>query len=68
MDNIEPKRGAGGHCEQRLMREFGRKVKTIIIMRIGKNGEIAPIDPCETCSKIANKMGVKIITVSPEDV
>lgn len=60
---IEPGRYSGEHCEMRLIKRYGSKIKTIIIMRIGSGGNILPIDPCEKCSKVAEKMGIKIYSI-----
>ena len=38
----------------------GRKLKKIVIIRIGKSGKLLPIDPCKVCQKVANKLKIKI--------
>ena len=60
---VEPKRGAGIHAEQLLMRKYGTLIKTIIISRVGHGGDWCPIKPCEKCQALANKLGIKIITI-----
>lgn len=55
----------GAHAERRLMERYSHNIKTIIIMRIGRGGDILPIDPCCMCSSIAKKLGIKIISVRP---
>ena len=55
----------GVHAERALMERYKGNIKTIIIMRIGKSGNILPVDPCRMCLNIANKMGIKIISVKP---
>lgn len=55
--------GAGKHAERILMSRFGRKIATILICRSSKSGQILPIEPCPICKKVADKLGIKIITV-----
>lgn len=53
-------KGSGKHAERELIKRYGRKITKIVILRIGRGGAILPIDPCETCAKVANKLGIKI--------
>lgn len=55
----------GVHAERRLMERYKKNIKTIVIMRIGHSGIIRPVDPCRVCKSIADKMGIKIISVMP---
>lgn len=55
--------GGGIHAERELMEKFGSKIQSIIICRVNKNGEILPIEPCKICQKIADKLGIKIISL-----
>lgn len=57
--------GTGIHAERKLLERYRGLVKTILICRIGRGGDLRPIEPCETCSKVARKYGVKIMTISP---
>lgn len=50
----------GDHAEERLMREMPRSLKRIVIIRVNSKGEMLPIDPCVTCARIADKLGVTI--------
>lgn len=60
-----PRRGGGLHAEELLIRTYGRKLKTILICRTSKSGKrILPIHPCRKCRNLANKYGIKIISVS----
>ena len=59
--------GTAGHVERNLLAKFGNRVKTIIICRVGRSGDILPIDPCPACRKAAAKYGVNIISVLPGD-
>jgi cytidine deaminase len=59
-----PRYGGGQHAEMILMRDAAKKgIKTIIICRVGKTGDILPIDPCPTCQKKAQELGIKIYSV-----
>ncbi len=55
--------GGGIHAEQALMRKYGKSIATIVIMRVNKNGNVLPIDPCEVCAKIADKMNIRIRSI-----
>jgi len=54
-------RGAGIHAEMQLIQKYQSKIKKIGILRSGKSGDELPIKPCENCSKIASKLGIKIV-------
>lgn len=56
--------GGGIHAEQKLMFKYGNRLKTILICRVGNSGEIRKIDPCDKCQKAADKLGIKIISIS----
>lgn len=58
--------GTAQHAERRLMRIYKERISTILICRVGNSGEIRPIDPCATCKKVADKYGIKIISVQSE--
>ena len=55
----------GRHAEAALIQQYGDNLKTIIILRIGLGGDILPIDPCPKCAKLAEKYGIKVISVEP---
>lgn len=58
------KKGGGIHAEMKIMLEAHRKrIKTIIICRVGRGGSILPIEPCSVCSQKAEELGIKIISV-----
>jgi|GEM_PF-1906653 len=57
-------KGRGLHAEMRLMKHYGNNLKTIIICRVGRSGLMRPIEPCETCARIAAKLGIKIHTIA----
>ena len=56
--------GTAEHCEKRLIEQFGKRIHTIVICRIGRSGKLRPIDPCKSCLKLANKYGITIKTIS----
>jgi hypothetical protein len=37
-----------------------------VLLRIGRGGDILPIDPCEKCQKLLDKYGIKVVTVKGE--
>ena len=55
--------GTAIHAERRLMERYQGVIKTILICRVGKRGALRPIDACPTCQKVADKLGVKIISI-----
>lgn len=57
------KKGCSIHAEIALIRKFGRKLKTIVICRTNKSGDILPIRPCESCLSMANRYNINIKTV-----
>jgi hypothetical protein len=57
--------GTSEHCEKLLIKKFRNKIKTIVICRIGRSGKTLPISPCQSCSKLAEKYGIMIISVPP---
>ena len=55
--------GTGLHAERRLMSRYGRTISTIAICRIGRGGDLLPIEPCAICEKVARKLGIKIVPI-----
>ena len=55
--------GGGLHAEMALLHRYGANIKTMIICRVGRSGEILPIDSCSRCQKVLNKMGIKVIAL-----
>ena len=57
-------RGGGYHAEEILMSRAAKiGIVRILICRIGKGGDLLPIDPCSRCQELAIKTGVKIETI-----
>ena len=50
------------HAEEHLMKKH-RAAKTILIVRIGNSGKLRPVHPRDVCAKMAEKRGVKIVSV-----
>lgn len=57
--------GTATHSERRLIARYGQLIKTIVICRVGRSGEVRPIDPCPACQKAAAKYGIKIVSLMP---
>ena len=56
--------GGGIHAEREILAVAQQKgIVKIIICRIGRSGDILPIEPCDQCQAIADKLGVKIETI-----
>ena len=56
-------KGAGLHAERRLMQKYGEAISKIVICRTNGNGKMLPIDPCQNCQKIADKLGIVIESI-----
>ena len=55
----------GEHAEIAVMKKVSiERVKTILIARVNKAGDLLPIHPCETCERVATKYGIKIKTIA----
>jgi len=54
---------SGRHAERILIEKYGKRISTILILRIGHSGNLRPISPCAMCSKIAKKLGIKIMSL-----
>lgn len=65
LDYGEGRAGTARHSERILIERYSQNIKTILICRVGRSGEILPIDPCPACQKAASKYGIKIISVYP---
>ena len=56
--------GGGAHAEMRLVQRYKTNVKTIIICRVGRSGNVLPIKPCNKCQKILDKLKIKTVTIT----
>lgn len=56
-------KGRGVHAEMKLMHEYGNRIKTIVISRIGNGGDWLPIKCCPKCQAVANKLGITVFAI-----
>lgn len=57
---MSSRRGSGKHAERELIKRYKENIAKIIICRFGRSGNLLPIDPCPTCQKVCDKLGIKI--------
>lgn len=58
------RRGGGIHAEEQIFKVARKRgIVKILICRVGKGGELRPIEACESCSKTAKKLGIVISSV-----
>ena len=50
----------GSHAEEKVIFKSPKSLSRIVIIRVNKRGNLMPIDPCETCEKLAKKRNIKI--------
>jgi len=62
------KKGGGLHAEMEVMKKAGPSLRTIVLCRVGRSGEIRPIDPCPSCAAKAKELSIKILTIRSTDV
>jgi hypothetical protein len=55
--------GGGVHSEAKLIARNPRSLRTIIICRVNKTGDLLPIDPCESCKRIATNHNITIKSI-----
>ena len=48
------------------IKQFGKKIDKIYILRVGNSLDPLPIHPCANCAKVAAKMGIRIICLHEE--
>ena len=51
------------HAEGILMARFGKAINKILILRVGRKGNLLPIEPCEQCCKLALRLGITIESI-----
>lgn len=61
------KLGGGVHAEIKALRKGGPRTKSIVICRVGASGKLRNIDPCISCKKLLDKLGIKIYTIKNGD-
>ena len=55
------------HAEGILMARFGKSIYKIFILRVGRGGNLLPIEPCEQCLKLALRLGISIESIGEEN-
>ena len=55
--------GGGIHAEMSLIHQYKKRIKHITLCRIGKNGNFLPIEPCDSCRKVINILGISYDSV-----
>jgi deoxycytidylate deaminase len=60
------RKGGGIHAEMALIARYGENIETILICRTNDRGDMLPIDPCVNCQKVAEKHGIKIVSLFNE--
>ena len=53
----------GIHAEMAVMCNAPKSLRTIVIVRVNRKGELMPIDPCPTCASKAAELGIQIRTL-----
>ena len=59
------KYGGGVHAEIKALARGGDKIRSIIIYRVGKLGDILPIECCPACRKVLDKKGINVYSIKP---
>ena len=54
-----------GHVTNSHSKRYSSLIKTIVICRVGRSGNLRPIDPCPACQRVAAKYGIKIVSLMP---
>jgi len=62
-DNVKPARFAGYHAEMRALHRWGTAIKSLVLMRTGRSGDILPIDCCPKCEAVLNKLEIKVFKI-----
>lgn len=57
----------GLHAEMECLKKCKSTPTAMIIGRVNPAGDMLPIHPCNTCRKILEKKGIKIMTVSSDE-
>lgn len=52
----------GEHAEMVALRKWGKRVKSIFLMRTNKTAtSLLPIEPCERCQRVLNNLGIQVL-------
>ena len=55
--------GGGVHAEMALLRKYGKKIKSMVICRVNKEGNLLKINSCKTCQKTLDNLGIKVYSI-----
>lgn len=53
----------GIHAEEEVIKKAGPSLYKIYIIRVNKNGDKLPIEPCKKCRNLAKKYNIKIKSI-----
>lgn len=56
-------KGGGIHAEMRLIKKFGPRIRTILLIRVTKSGKLCHIDPCPACAAMLKGLGITCKTI-----
>ena len=56
----------GHHAEERVIFSSPKSLRKILILRVGSDGSLLPIDPCKMCRKLARERGITIESIQKE--
>lgn len=65
-EGLSNRRGSGEHAEMKLIKKFGERIDRIYLIRFGRSLLPLPIHSCENCSKVCNKLGIRVISLHEE--
>ena len=53
-------KGGGTHAEMMALQKWGVTIKRMTLIRFGNGGDLLPIEPCKSCKRVLDKLGVKV--------
>ena len=57
------KKGGGVHAEIAAINRFGKRLRTIVLLRSGHSGILRPIECCPVCARVMRENKVKVVTI-----
>lgn len=57
------RKGGGIHAEMEVMLKAGPGLRTILICRVNRAGDLLPIEPCNICQEKADELNIKIYSI-----
>lgn len=55
--------GGSIHAEMELVKNHGRKIRSMLIGRVNSSGKLLPIECCDSCKKILDRYKIKVRTI-----